>query len=84
MSYASERIEERRLAVAALSRMASRHSQAFRYTQADLMSRANLDVLFALKEDAAYLIEEGVLMALRDEAEWGRAMQRVTQPEMCA
>lgn len=84
MSYASERIDERRRAVAALTRLATRHANAFRYAQADAMKTAKCDVLYALKQDAAYLIEESVCMIFRDEAEWARVAQPAARPELCA
>jgi hypothetical protein len=73
MSYAAKRIDERRRALAALTRIVSRHDKACKWDLADAMTAAKIDTLRALKEDAAYLIEESVSMPLRDWAPASRA-----------
>lgn len=63
MSYAAERIADRRRAVAMLERQRQGYTKRHAYAAAAAMRRAMFDTQYALRDDAAYLIEEGMHMS---------------------
>lgn len=64
----AERIAERRRAVTMLGKLQHGYAKRYAYAAMDAMMRAKLDVWYALREEAAYIIEEGVRMSCAHEA----------------